>query len=157
MLIEHLIESVEADCIFPEKVAQHDNFFQPGNEYEKRLWESCREMAKEDIKSLQNKSNGGKKSAEIRKQKKDDEVKVVSQPLPTNLNFTPPTKEEVLTYAREMDNFAGMGGFPCTKAQAIDFYNHYSSQGWISGNGVPIRDWKRKLPMWVKKDDQKLY
>lgn len=69
MLIEHLIDSIDADGIFPEELDGHDNFFEPTNEYEKKLWESCREMAKKDINDLKKSIQGGKKSAEMRKQK----------------------------------------------------------------------------------------
>lgn len=70
MLFEHLINSVEADNIFPDRLDEHDNYFEPTNEYEKRFWDSCREIAKKDMQELIKKVQGGIKSAEVRKQKK---------------------------------------------------------------------------------------
>lgn len=60
------------------------------------------------------------------------------------------TLEEVLEYARQQNEMAGMGGFPVTQEQASDFYHHYEAQGWIAGNGIPIWNWKPKLREWVK-------
>ena len=150
MLVEHLIESVEADCMFPEQVEQHDNFFQPANEYEKRLWESCREMAKEDIKSLQNKSNGGKKSAEIKKQNKLIQPEIVKTKLEANNSYKP-TEKEVLDYAAQQNSFAGIGGFACSQEEAKQFFDYYSGIGWCLPNDAqtPIKDWKPFLRKWV--------
>ena len=67
-------------------------------------------------------------------------------------NLSLPTKEEVISYAREQNRFAGIGGFVCTEGQAELFYEHYKAQGWVAGNSIPIRDWKTKLRSWAKKD-----
>jgi hypothetical protein len=32
-----------------------------------------------------------------------------------------------------------------------DFYNHYSSQGWRKGNGMPITLWRVMIPTWLAK------
>lgn len=63
---------------------------------------------------------------------------------------TKPTEKEVIEYAKEQNDFAGVGGFVCTPEQAEDFFNHYESQGWLSGNGIPIHNWRNKLKEWVK-------
>ena len=61
-----------------------------------------------------------------------------------------PTLEQVLEYARQQNEMAGVGGFPVTQEQASDFYHHYAAQGWVAGNGIPIWNWKPKLREWVK-------
>ena len=70
--------------------------------------------------------------------------------LKNQFGFVPPKKEEVLEYAAQMNSMAGVGGFKCTEEQATEFFHHYAAQGWIAGNGIPIRDWKHKLRGWDK-------
>lgn len=63
-----------------------------------------------------------------------------------------PTEEEVLEYARQQNEMAGMGGFAVTEQQAQDFYDHYSGVGWCLTNDAqtPIRDWRPLLRKWVR-------
>lgn len=70
-------------------------------------------------------------------------------------DFTPPTEEEVMNYAKQQNAFAGVGGFRCTRPTAEQFYSHYDSQHWITGSGIPIRNWKAKLKEWCSKQTQK--
>ena len=37
-----------------------------------------------------------------------------------------PTENEVLEYAREQNSIAGMGGFPCSDEEALNFYDYYN-------------------------------
>ena len=37
--------------------------------------------------------------------------------------FTPPTENEILEYAKQQNDMAGMGGLACTEEQAQDFYD----------------------------------
>lgn len=84
-LIKMLNQSVSADSLHPELMEEHDNYFEPRTEPERDFWYSCRELAKEDMQKLLKSSEGGKKSAEIRKQKK--EAPVVQQPKEENKYF----------------------------------------------------------------------
>lgn len=63
-----------------------------------------------------------------------------------------PTEEEVLEYARQQDEMAGMGGFAVTQEQAQDFYDYYTGIGWTLPNDAktPIVDWKPFLRKWVR-------
>ena len=36
-----------------------------------------------------------------------------------------------------------------------EFVDHYDSQGWLGGNGIPIRDWKAKARSWERKPPAK--
>jgi hypothetical protein len=69
--------------------------------------------------------------------------------------FDPPTKDEVLTFAKEMNEMAGVGGFRCSKVLAETFFGHYDSQGWIVGNGIPMWNWQAKLREWASRETQK--
>ena len=51
----------------------------------------------------------------------------------------PPTVEEIRVYAETN----------LINADAQAFHDHYSAQGWIAGNGVPIRDWKAAFRRWA--------
>lgn len=70
--------------------------------------------------------------------------------------FVPPTEEEVLEYAKDMNDMRGVGGFMCSRQTATAFYEHYKSQGWMLGNGIHMTDWKPRLAIWAKKQEQKL-
>ena len=35
------------------------------------------------------------------------------------------------------------------------FFDHYSSQGWVGGNGIPVTDWKAKIRVWERKPPDK--
>lgn len=150
-LIKMLNQSVSADSLHPELMEEHDNYFEPRTEPERDFWVSCRELAKEDMQKLLKSSEGGKISAEIRKQKKEE--KAVQKPEPE----LPPikikiTEEEFLNWARQMDDMAGVGGFKNTETQAAMFWNHFNSQGWRKKNGMPITDPKSAYKLWVIKD-----
>ena len=70
----------------------------------------------------------------------------------THDNFIPPTLEEVLEYAKQQNEFAGMGGFKCSKNQVMNFYDFYTGQGWITSGNIPIKNWQTKLRGWCRKD-----
>ena len=63
-----------------------------------------------------------------------------------------PTEDEVLEYARQQNEMAGMGGFAVTEQQAQDFYDYYTGIGWVLPNdaNTPIRDWRPLLRKWVR-------
>lgn len=75
---------------------------------------------------------------------------------PVHGAFVPPTLEEVLTYAKDMNSIAGAGGFMCSRQTATDFFNHYDRQGWILGNGNHMTKWKPALKVWASKQAQQL-
>ena len=70
--------------------------------------------------------------------------------------FTPPTLEQVLDYAKQQNDIAGIGGFACTPELAEQFWAHYESIGWRVGNEsrTPILNWQTKLRYWAAKDKQ---
>lgn len=72
--------------------------------------------------------------------------------------FTPPTLEQVLDYAKQQNDIAGVGGFTCTPELADQFWTYYESQGWIKGNSAktPISDWKPLLRRWATDEHNKL-
>jgi hypothetical protein len=70
--------------------------------------------------------------------------------------FVAPTLEEVLTYAKQMNDTAGMGGFVCGKQTAVDFFNQYDRQGWLLGNGNHMTNWKSGLRRWADEQRKKL-
>lgn len=65
-----------------------------------------------------------------------------------------PTLEEVLEYAAQQNQMAGVGGFKCTPETAERFWTHYESINWRMGNEArtPITNWKAKLRHWSIKD-----
>ena len=68
--------------------------------------------------------------------------------------FVPPTEEEFLKMAKEWNDTVGMGGFACTKQQAIDFWLTYDSQDWIKGNGQHITNIRSAFRRWLSRDDK---
>ena len=65
--------------------------------------------------------------------------------------FTPPTLQEVLEYAKQQTDTAGMGGFSCPRKIAEEFWTHYDSQGWVKSNDsrTPVINWKSLLRSWT--------
>jgi hypothetical protein len=63
-----------------------------------------------------------------------------------------PTEQEVLDYAKQQDDMAGVGGFAVSQEQAQAFYDYYSGIGWVLPNDAktPIVDWKPFLRKWAK-------
>lgn len=93
-------------------------------------------------KEFSNNYGGKRENAGARK-------KVISTPVKQN---THPTQEQVLEYAAQQNDMAGVGGFVCTPEQAQDFYDYYTGIGWVLPNDAktPIVDWKPFLRKWVR-------
>lgn len=70
--------------------------------------------------------------------------------------FVPPTLEEVLEYAKDMNDHRGVGGFICSRQTATDFFNQYDRQGWILGNGNHMSNWKSGLRLWANKEEKNI-
>lgn len=59
--------------------------------------------------------------------------------------FTPPTLEEVRTYARQRNS----------SVDADKFYEYFTAGEWKDSKGNPVRNWKQKLLTWEKFDTPK--
>jgi len=55
-------------------------------------------------------------------------------------------KEKILQYFSDKR-------YPETEAEL--FYNHYESQGWVTGSGLPITNWKLKAENWHKEQQRR--
>lgn len=66
--------------------------------------------------------------------------------------FIPPTIDEVMAYAKQQNDMAGVGGFACTEQIAQDFYDYYAGIGWMLPNDsrTPIVDWRPFLSKWAR-------
>lgn len=56
--------------------------------------------------------------------------------------FIPPTLEQVKAYCKK-------------KGIVIDeehFLDYYTSNGWVMGNGVPVKDWRARVRAWAKRE-----
>lgn len=93
---------------------------------------------------------GGRRINAGRPKAKTTETPATTQK-PQN-TFTPPTEDEVLEYARQQNDMAGVGGYAITEESAHDFYDYYAGIGWVLPNDArtPIRDWKRFLSKWAR-------
>lgn len=56
-----------------------------------------------------------------------------------NNRYKAPSLEEVLTYSKTIE---------MAEIDAKGFHARYQSQGWVSGGGLPITDWKSKCLEW---------
>lgn len=89
----------------------------------------------------------------VPEREREEEQESKKENIPSNWNTrVAPTENEVLEYARQQNEMAGMGGFAVTEQQAQDFYDHYSGVGWCLTNDAqtPIRDWRPLLRKWVR-------
>lgn len=155
-LMKMLNFSISADGLHPESTEEHDKYFEPRTEAEKDLWKSCRKLAKKDMEELIKKHEGGKKGAEIRKQKSTQAAPEPKKETIVRGSFIPPTLEEVLEYGKQMNEMIGLGGFMCSRQTATDFFNHYDRQGWILGNGNHMTNWKSGLRLWANDEEKRV-
>lgn len=58
--------------------------------------------------------------------------------------FTPPTREEVIAYARERNS-------PVDP----DFFFDFFDPDWVDSKGTPVRRWKQKFVTWEKAERQR--
>jgi hypothetical protein len=157
LMLKCLARSINSDCMFSERLDEHDDFFIPKNETEQILWENLRTSAKIQIRSIETNRQNGKMGG--RPKKETPVVQQVPQPKeekPIRGSFVAPTEEEFLKMAQEWDKSAGMDGFECSKNQAISFYSYYNSQGWLKANGQHITNIKSAFRQWIlrkEKDD----
>ena len=70
--------------------------------------------------------------------------------------FIPPTLEELLVYAKNMNDHRGVGGFMCSKDMVIEFFDHYNRQGWMLGNGIHMTNWQSALKKWCTENIKKI-
>lgn len=156
LMFKCLARSINSDCMFTERLYEHDSFFTPKNETEQILWENLRTSAKIQINSILKKRINGQKGGRPKK-----EIPVIQpeqkQEKPVRGTFVPPTLEEVVAYAKQMCELPPvMGGFMCSKDMVIDFFYHYDRQGWMLGNNVHMTNWKSALKKWCAENIKKM-
>lgn len=153
-LMKKVCDSIISDSIHPENMDENDKIFEPRTQAEIDMWNMFREYAKQDMERLLKNTENGKKGG------RPAQPKSVEQPKEPEKEvrgaFIPPTEEEVLEYAKDMNDHRGVGGFICSRQTASAFFNYYDRQGWILGNGIHMTDWKPALKVWAKKEEQKL-
>ena len=111
-ILEMMSKSVINDSMFPHELDKHDEMFEPRNEYEKLFWNSFREMAKQDMKTLVNSIENGKKggrppmTAEEKKAKLEQAAKNSGAAGKNQVKLTPdfklPNNEYFNAYRKEL-------------------------------------------------------
>lgn len=151
-LMKKVCDSIISDSIHPENMDENDKIFEPRTQAEIDMWNMFREYAKQDMERLLKNTENGKKGGRPAQPKPVEQPKEPEKQV--RGSFVPPTLEEVLEYAKEMNSIAGMGGFICSRQTATDFFNHYQSQGWLIGNGIHMTDWKPRIAKWAKIEEK---
>lgn len=66
----------------------------------------------------------------------------------TSISFKEEGRQSVLMNSKENDilQYFAAKGYPAEEAK--EFFNHYEAQGWVTGNNVPISNWKVKAENW---------
>lgn len=64
---------------------------------------------------------------------------------PLRTRFSPPSIEEVRAYCVERGN----------TVDAERFCDYYAANGWIQGNGKPIKDWRATVRTWERREEKK--
>lgn len=75
----------------------------------------------------------------INKHKQNETIKEV--PNGTKKKFSPPTVLEVADYCLERNN----------GIDAESFVDYYAANGWVQGQGKPIKDWKACVRTWERR------
>lgn len=121
------------------------------------LGKSIYNLLRKNIVCKEFSSNYGGKRANAGAKKKEwgktsiTDAKTSYTPVNT-ITHVNPTEQEVLDYAKQQDDMAGVGGFAVSQEQAQAFYDYYSGIGWVLPNDAktPIVDWKPFLRKWAK-------
>jgi len=88
-----------------------------------------------------NESNDREEKRREEKSIKDIEIEVGGS---SRSDFIPPTPEQVDAYIAERR--ALNPHWPANKSLNGEWFcSHFGAQGWVSGNGIPIADWKLKV------------
>lgn len=169
-LIKMLCQSVCNDSLHPEGIEEHDSYFEPRTVAEKDLWQSCRELAKKDMETLLKSVQGGKKSAEIRKNKKTEtetedkeETKTknkTSSLLQIDFNHRESfmrADPKSLVDALKSDIVPNLcvylyTGKEPTDEQLNNYVQMRASTGWEKKGGTPIRSIGADLASWLKRE-----
>ncbi len=71
-------------------------------------------------------------------------------------NDTDKDNKEVKDNSKKADilNYFSAKGYPLSEAE--EFFNHYESQGWVTGNGIPIVNWRVKAENWHKEQMRRI-
>lgn len=89
-----------------------------------------------------NASKSSKDEDEDKDKDKDEDKKGNSA---RKARFTPPTYDEVLSYAEER-------GVP---SLAKPFFEYFDTGKWVDAKGQPVRNWKQKFLTWESKEREK--
>lgn len=150
--------------IFNQFENQNDNQIENQNEYAyvsvsvntiSVLGKSIYNLLRKNIVCKEFSNNYGGKRANAGAKKKDG-GKISTTDINTSNSAVSktikPTQDEVLEYAKQQNECAGMGGFAVSQEQAQDFYDYYTGIGWVIPNDAktPIVDWKPFLRKWVR-------
>ena len=87
-----------------------------------------------------------------------DTLSYLTKPNLTKPNLTKPNDESTFADDSKFDKsiitqyFEGRN-YP--KEEAELFYNHYAGQGWVTGSGLPIVNWKLKAENWHKEQGKR--
>lgn len=63
-------------------------------------------------------------------------------PLTKTNNFKPPTKKDIEDYCRQLGYSINID----------EFYTYYDAGDWLDDSGFPIKNWKRKVISWHKRE-----
>lgn len=167
---EKRVEIMEAILAFPNKDSNTSiwkNVIKPKLEYQLDLYnKKCAQFAKNREKRWEQTPDNKEQTSNTRltdvckTSNRRENVNVNEYIYNNNINNNSvlqntrvnPTQEQVLEYAAQQNNMAGVGGFACTPEQAQDFYDYYTGIGWVLPNDAktPIVDWKPFLRKWVR-------
>lgn len=86
-------------------------------------------------------TGGDEERREKREERREKRAEKESRDVEKRKRFTPPTADDVRTYAREK-------GFSIDAERFVDFY---ASKGWKVGS-TPMKDWKAAVRNWVSRD-----
>ncbi len=82
--------------------------------------------------------------------------KPTGEKIPVNEDEDEDESKEVKDNSRKVDilNYFIVKGYPVSEAE--EFFNHYESQGWVTGNGIPIVNWRVKAENWHKEQMRRI-
>lgn len=155
-----LEKSIMADGLYPERMNEHDDYFEPKNVEERNFWESCRELAKKDLIDLKNHIEDGKKGGQISAKKRKGYMAGVDKDKDKEIDFAHresfihATPEKLLLAIKE-DVVPKLGGQlyfgpEPTDDQLAEYIQSRCTTEWTRQGGAPVRNVHSDLAQWLK-------
>ena len=112
-----------------------------------------RALSKDRNKSKRKRDASSVTKASPEKRREEKSIKKEREAIPDPVavpEFAAPTADQVQSYI-DYEHSLNPNWPRATDLTGESFVDHYNAQGWVSGNGIPIVNWRSKVKIWGNK------